>query len=198
VSFTSRIGWLSLVVSSCIGCLALPAGSASAETRHHITIGLGYTKLVSDDVKDSATGVDFSDAANGVLAYRYSLNPTLDLTVDSRGTASSQSVLGVDLWLLNSFFGPGVRWNPAIGGGRLYVQGSFFLSNEEVELEQGGTTISSSESGTGFGVFGGVDIPLSSLLSMPLEVNYIYSKPADDVSGVGFTIGLAFNWGQMQ
>jgi hypothetical protein len=197
VSFTSRIARLSLVVSACIGWLVLTAGSASAEARHHITIGAGYTKLLSDDVKDDSIGVDFSNAANGVLAYRYTLNSAIDLTIDSRGTASNQTVQGVDLWLLNSFFGPGVRWNPAIGGARVYLQGNFFLVSEEIEAEQGGVRVSSSESGTGFGIAGGVDIPLSSLLSLPLEANYNYAKPADDVSGFGFTIALAFNFGQM-
>ena len=197
MSFTSRIAKRSLVVSACIGWLVLTAGSASAETRHHITIGAGYTKLLSDDVKDDSLGVDFSNAANGVLAYRYSLNSAFDLTIDSRGTASSQTVAGVDLWLLNSFFGPGVRWNPPIGGARLYVQGNFFLVSEEIQAEQGGVKVSSSESGTGFGLSGGVDIPLTSLLSLPLEANYNYADPADNVSGFGFTIALAFNFGQM-
>jgi len=206
VSFTSRSARLSLVVSACIGWLVLTAGSASAETRHHITIGAGYTKLLSDDVKDDAIGVDFSNAANGVFAYRYTLNSAIDLTIDSRGTASTQAARGtvsnqtaqgVDLWLLNSFFGPGVRWHPATGGARLYLQGNVFLVSEEIEAEQSGVKFSSSESGAGFGIAGGLDIPLSTLLSLPLEVNYNSAKPADDVSGLGFTIALAFNFGKM-
>ena len=198
MSSVPRFTRFSLVVSACIAWLVLGSGLASAQTRHHITIGLGYSKLTSNDIKDDAFGIDFSNAGNGVFAYRYTLNPTIDLTVDTRGTASTDSQQGVDLWLLNSFFGPGVRWNPAVGGARLYLQGNFFFSNEEVEIQQGGATLSASEGGTGFGLFGGVDIPLSNLLSMPLEVNYIYAKPADDVSGVGVTIGLTFNFGQMQ
>lgn len=67
-----------------------------------------------------------------------------------------------------------------------------------IEAEQGGVSISSSESGTGFGIFGGVDIPLTTLLSLPLEANYMYAKPSDDVSGFGFSVALAFNWGAFQ
>jgi opacity protein-like surface antigen len=186
-----------LVVSLCLGWLVLATGLASADTRHHITIGLGYTKLPSSDLKDDALGMDFSNAANGVLAYRYTLNPAIDLTLDSRGTASSETLNGADLWLLNSFFGPGVRWHPMTGTSRLYLQGNFFLVSEQIDIEQNGVTVSSSESGTGFGLAGGVDIPLSRLLSLPLEANYTYGKPADDVSGFGLTIGLAFNFGVM-
>ena len=61
-----------------------------------------------------------------------------------------------------------------------------------IEAEQGGVSISSSES------FGGVDIPLTTLLSLPLEANYMYAKPSDDVSGFGFSVALAFNWGAFQ
>ena len=197
MSFASRFIRLSLAVSMCIGWLILASGSASAQTRHHITVGLGYSKLTSSDVKDDALGIDFSNAGNGVLAYRYTLNPNVDLTLDSRGTVSMDSSNGVDLVLLNSFFGPGVRWRPAAAS-RLYLQGTFFLSSESAEAEVSGVSVSASESGTGFGLFGGVDLPMSPLLSLPIEAHYIYSKPADDVSGFGATIGLTFNFGAMQ
>jgi len=197
VSLHSRFARRSLAVSLCLGWLLLPAVSSSAETRHHIWFGLGYTKLLSNDVKDDALGIDFSNAANGVLAYRYTLNQAFDLTLDSRGTASTDKVGGVDLNLLNSFFGPGLRWHPATGGARLYAQANFFFISESVEAEQGGVKVSGSESGTGFGLSGGVDIPMTPLLSLPIEVNYNYGKPADDVSGFGATIGLSFNFGQM-
>jgi hypothetical protein len=199
VSHAFRAAPFSFVVSSCIAWLILATGPANGDTRHHISIGLGYSKLTSNDVKGDSLGADFSNAGNGALAYRFTLNHAIDLTVDSRGTASKQSTQGVDVWLLNSFFGPGVRWHPAIGGGaHPYLQGSFFLVSEEVQVQQAGVKVSTSQSSGGFGVFGGVDLALSHLLSLPLEVNYLYAKPADDVSSFGFTVSLAFNFGEMK
>jgi hypothetical protein len=171
-------------------------GFSIADTRHHITLGLGYSKLSSEDLKDDALGIDFSNAANGILAYRYSLNSAWDLCLDSRGTVSTDTQSGVDLTLLNSFFGPGVRWN-APGTARFFGQANFFFVSESGEAEQGGVKLSFSESGTGFGVFGGLDFPVSALLSIPVEVGYIYAKPADDVSGFGASVGLTFNFGAM-
>jgi hypothetical protein len=195
VSSHSRFTLLTLAVCSCIGCLIWAPGAASAQTRHHIWFGLGYSNLPSDDLKDETIGVDFSNAANGVLAYRYTLNPQFDITVDSRGTVSTDKVQGVDLTLMGSFFGPGVRWHP---GSNLYVQANFFAVSEHVEAEQNGVKISGSDSGTGFGLSGGLDIPMTPLLSLPIELNYNYGKPGDDISGLGGTIGLAFNFGQMK
>ena len=176
--------------------LVATVSTAGAATRHHITLGIGYTKMLSDDFKDDVNNIDLTNAANAVLAYRYSLNSQFDLTIDSRATASAETYQGVDLTATVSYFGPGIRWRPA-GAAPLYLQGNVFFVNEEAEAQQGNVIVKASEGGTGFGVMGGVDLRITPLLSVPIEMNYLYAKPADDVSGLGFTIGLAWNFGQM-
>jgi hypothetical protein len=194
---SSRLRWVMPALALLVAAATFAPRAAIGDTRHHITLGLGYAKLPSNDLKDDSIGLDFSNAGNGILAYRYSLNSSWDLCLDSRGTASTDTQSGVDLTLLNSFFGPGVRWN-APGTARFYGQASFFFASENAEAEQGGVKISASESGTGFGIFGGLDFPVSPLLSIPVEVGYMYSKPADDISSFGATVGLTFNFGVMQ
>ena len=82
-------------------------------------------------------------------------------------------------------------------GIRPFIQANIFLVNEKAEVEQGGFKVSGSDSGAGFGISAGVDIPASKLLSIPIEADYMYGKPSDDVSGIGVNVGLTFNFGQM-
>jgi hypothetical protein len=177
-----------------LAVFALPV--IAQEIRHHIGLNLGYLKLISDDVKDETSGLDFSNSALGGFNYRFSVNRNVDLCIDSRATFSSQNDAGTDLHLINSYFGPGVRLVAPQNNLALFVQGNFYFVNEEVEIVQGNTKISASESGVGFGVNGGVDIRLSRLLSMPVEVNFLYADPADNVSGFGISTGLTFNFGR--
>jgi hypothetical protein len=197
ITWLQRARWATPVFVLLAAAATLLPRPSIADTRHHITLGLGYAKLPSDDLKDDSIGIDFTNAANGVLSYRYSLNSSWDVCLDSRGTISTDSQSGVDLTLMNSYFGPGLRWN-APGTARFFGQASFFFVSESAEAEQGGLKISASDGGTGFGVFGGLDFPVSTLLSIPVELGYIYAKPADDISGFGATVGLTFNFGEMK
>ena len=190
-AFRRLVPWLVI-----LGVVVAAAPRSEADTRHHITLGIGYTKMLSDDFKDEASNVDLTNAANAELAYRYSLNSQCDLSIDSRATASAETYQGVDLTATVSYFGPGLRFRPA-GAAPLYLQGNVFFVNEEAEAQQGNLTYKVTDSGIGFGVMGGVDLRISSLLSVPIEMNYLYAKPADDTSGLGFTVGLAWNFGQM-
>jgi hypothetical protein len=105
---------------------------------HHLGFAFGYEKLLSDDLKDDASGIDFTNAGYGSLAYRLSVMRNLDLTLDARVTVSSESSGGVDVTLTNSFFGPGIRLISPNEGTRPYVQANFFFVEEEAEAEQGG------------------------------------------------------------
>ena len=190
-------GGVSLVLATMVAGALLAPAVATAATRHHIGLSLGYTKLLSDELKDEAAGIDFTNAGNGILGYRFSLTPMIDLCIESRATVSTDSEAGVDLTLTNSYVGPGVRVN-GTGVGHPFGQVSVLFASEEFEAEQGGLKISGSESGVGFAVAGGVDMPVSPLLSVPIELHYLYAKPEDDVSGLGLSVGLTFNFGLMQ
>lgn len=99
--------------------------------------------------------------------------------------------------LLNSYFGPGVRVVAPQNNLKLFLQGNFYLVSMEKETVSGNTTTTVSENGVGFGMNGGVDIRLSRLLPLPVEVNFLYAKPSDNISGFGLSAGLNFNFGMM-
>jgi hypothetical protein len=184
------------VLIGLFACALMAANPAQAENKkHHITLALGYEKLLSDDLKDDVSGVDFTSNGYGATAYRYSIQRNVDLTLDARGTTSSQTIGGFDFTLTNTFFGPGVRVVSPNEGMRPYVQANFFLVREELQQESGGVTVSAHDSSAGFGISGGVDIRGGNLLSIPIEVNYMYGKPSDDVSGIGVNAGITFNFG---
>jgi outer membrane protein with beta-barrel domain len=185
------------------------ARPAQAENRkHHLSLTFGYFKYLSDDLKPSVdidpgagttmVGADFTNGGSGALAYRLSLKPNLDLTLDAFGIVSQDDLGGVDITLSTSYFGPGIRLISPSEGMRPYVQANFYFVSEDLELEYSGITISGSESGVGFGISGGVDIRASNLISIPVEAHYLYSKPEDDVSGIGASVGLTFNFGMMK
>jgi hypothetical protein len=177
--------------------LILPSTVRAENHKHHLGFALGYEKHLSDDLKDESIGLDYTDAGYGALAYRLSVLPNLDVTLDLRGTTHSDNIGGVDLTLSTGFFGPGIRLISPNEGLRPYVQANFFLVSESIELEQAGVKVSEDENGVGFGISSGVDIRAGNLLSVPIEVNYMYGKPADDISGIGANIGLTFNFGKL-
>ena len=178
--------------------VALP-GSARAENRkHHLGFALGYEKHLSDDLKQESLGIDYTNAGYGAIAYRLSVLSNMDITLDARGTTHSDTIGGVDLTMSTGFFGPGIRLISPSEGLRPYMQANFFLVSESLEAEVGGVKTSTDENAAGFGISGGVDIRASNLLSIPIEVNYMYGKPADDISGIGANIGLTFNFGQLK
>ncbi|MGH8003358.1 MAG: outer membrane beta-barrel protein [Limisphaerales bacterium] len=184
---------LLLLILAMLCFFVLPA--AAQNSRHHIGLTLGYAKLVSDDVK--FLGRDFSNSGHSALTYRYSFSPNIDLAVEGRGTFSSQDASGSDLNLINSYFGPGVRVIAPQQNLKLFLQGNLYFVNESKETVSGNTTTTTTEDGVGFGLNGGVDIRVSRLLSIPIEANFIYAKPSDNISGFGISSGLTFNFGML-
>lgn len=189
--------WVTATALGLFTLSVLPDLARAENRKHHLGFALGYEKHLSDDLKDESIGLDYTDAGYGAIAYRLSVLPNLDITLDARGTTHSDNIGGVDLTLSSGFFGPGLRLIAPSEGLRPYMQANFFFVSESIEAELGGVKTSSDESGTGFGISGGVDIHASNLLSVPIEVNYMYGKPADDISGIGANIGITFNFGQL-
>lgn len=192
------------ILAAALVVLALP-GAASAESRkHHISLNGGWQKFLSDDLEPivdlggGPTQLDFTNAGVGALNYRFSLREHLDLTLDTRAAVSRDEVGGVDVTFTSSYFGPGIRLVGRGGGARPFVQASFLLVSEEVEFEYQNVTVTTDDSGVGFGIFAGVDIRASDLISIPIAAEFVYAEPADDVTGIGGTIGITFNFGAMR
>ncbi|HMI31412.1 MAG TPA: hypothetical protein VK527_06705, partial [Candidatus Limnocylindrales bacterium] len=113
--------------------LAMAAPAHAENKKHHLGLILGYEKLLSDDLKDDASGIDFTDAVYGALAYRFSIQRNIDLTLDWRSTVSTQTSGGIDFTLSNSFLGPGIRLISPNEGMRPYVQANFFYVGEDIQ-----------------------------------------------------------------
>lgn len=207
-SLLTTRAWSAVAVALTIG-FALPEAAQAENKKHHLTLALGYQKYLSDDMKPSididpgpAVDVrefDFSNAGMGTFAYRLSIKPNLDFTVDSRAAISSQDVLGTDVTLTTTYFGPGLRCISSKEGIRPYIQANFLVVSEELEIDLGNNnSFNSSETGVGFGVSAGIDIRGGNLLSIPVEAYYVYGKPEDDVSAIGVNAGLTFNFGTLK
>jgi opacity protein-like surface antigen len=182
-------------------CLA-PAFAAAADfgpTRNHITLGFGIGRHVSDDFEDS--GLETGTMAQ--LGYRYTLNQNFDLCFDARTLQSGDTQMIDDgfggTYEANfehdtNWYGPGVRWMAAGGSVRPFMQANLMYVTETVRMEIDGDGADASETGVGFGLMGGIDIPVTSTLSIPVEANYMYAKPENDVSSFGMQAGLTFNF----
>jgi opacity protein-like surface antigen len=189
----SRIAVLAILV---LIALALAQTSHAQFARHHIGIEAGYFKAASSDLKSG--DVDFT---NGILLgvhYRFSMNELLDLAADLRNWSSSQSFGAATATVNTSFFGGGVRVNVPGKAARPYIQANFYAVTEQVSAEYENYRFESDIGGTafGFGVNGGIDVDVTDLISIPIEVMYLFGEPGDDVSGIGFALGVNFNFGR--
>ncbi len=189
----SRIAALAIAVL--VGSM-LAQSCHSQFARHHIGIELGYFKAVSGDLKFD--DLDFTNAALVDLQYRFSLNELLDLAADLRNWSSYQDLGGASMTVNSSFFGGGVRVNVPGKAARPYLQVNFYAVTErasgEYEYYRFETDIG--KTALGFGINGGVDVDVTDLISIPIEVMYLFGEPGDDVSGIGFALGLNFNFGR--
>jgi hypothetical protein len=178
--------------------LALSGPASAATRKHHLGLALGYEKHLSDNLKDTSSGLDFTNAGYGAFQYRFSVKQNLDLTLDFRDTIHSDDSGGIKTTLTNGYWGPGIRLISPNEGMRPYVQANFLFVREEIKAESGNVTVTAHENAAGFGVCGGVDIRAGNLISIPIEANYMYGKPSDDVSGIGINAGITFNFGELK
>lgn len=168
--------------------------------RHHISLGLlGYFKSTSGDFE--LPGFDLSQGEGQYLNYRYSFDKSVDLAVDVRAWGSDEEVNGLKCEVIAGGVGIGLRYNLGSAGGRLfpYIQANVYSLTEQYKWSFSGISVSGNneDPAVGFGVNGGFEIKLGKLISIPIDANYLYGKPLDDISGYGFTGGISFNWGDV-
>ena len=183
-----------------LGLVVAVASPAAADTNQHaITFGLGYHSFVSDDFEDSG----YESAALGNLSYAYTVNPAVDVTFDMRMTFASQdetidmggTVYEIDTDYSTKWFGPGVRYNFSNQGAQPFMQANLYFVTESLSASVDDVSASDSESGVGLGLAGGVDVPVSRNVSLPLQMNFLTSSPANDLTSVGFQAGVTFHFG---
>ena len=122
------------------------------------------------------------------VVYRWSLNPLVEFGVEVRTWHSYRT-------RESGGYGAGIRLNGSrrARGGRLmpYLQGNIHhIQQDRVNRE------TPFEEGLGFSLAGGVDVRVTDLISLPLEAMYVGTRGdhIDDVSGIGLSIGLNFNF----
>jgi opacity protein-like surface antigen len=189
---------LGMVVLAPVVLVALfPAHSGYPQiAKHHVGLDVGYFKAFSDELKFD--GFDFTNGVAVALQYRYSFSEMLDLALEVRGWSSSQQADDVTISLTNTFIGGGFRANVPGMAARPYIQANLYLAQEQASAEYEDVKVEAEvgEAAIGFGINGGVDIKVSNLISIPVEVMYLYADPGDNVSGIGFASGINFNFGR--
>jgi len=143
--------------------------------RYHIGIQAGFYKAVL-----------------GGVNFRYSSTPVVSLVIDSRTWGSSDRSIDVT----SSFFGIGIRINGKDEQVKPFLQVSTYLVTENVEKQADFGSNILSENGIGIGLSTGLDIKVSELISIPVEINYIGTDgdDMDNLSWFGLSVGVSFNF----
>jgi hypothetical protein len=163
----------------------------------HWTLAVGATAQPSADLQFDALGLDFGGALNVALGSRYSLDEQLDVTVDlqiDEATSKPRGYEDAELTLSNSFIGPGLRYYPTKSSLRPFVQANVYYVSEMIVLEQFGDRKWKSRSGAGLGLAGGLELRATHRFSFPVTVQCLVAKPADNISGIGFNVGVTYNF----
>jgi len=172
--------------------------------RHHISFSwYGYSRTMNEHLKLSY--LDARSGEGGFFNYRYSFNEHIDLAVDGRAHISDASDDSVKYFVKSELYysGFGVRYNfhprwrifP-------YVQANIYETEAKINarstyyLYQALNTFwGYNGNGWGAGINGGAEIRLGKLISIPIEVTYIYSKPKLVHSGYApLDTPTAYSW----
>lgn len=170
--------------------------------KYHIGIQGGYFKAVSEDLKSDVT--DLTNAGFGSFNFRYSLKSSIDLVLDAKSWFSGDSgdinFGGIyfetfELETRNLFLGFGVRGSITHLIVKPFIQGNIYFVKGVVRGfgKEDYTDI-------GFGMSGGVEVKITKLISVPLEVTFLTASSGEgklkkgDLSGVGISTGVNFNF----
>lgn len=186
--------------------------------RFHIGILGGYFKALSVNdfhvrLKDDTW--DLTNAGLGNFNFRYSASRSVDLVFDSLTWGTDYSAGNDKYKVMNRFWGIGIRINGNSTVVNPFVQGLYFLVQEDkditIEIISERDSVGNLIYGTheynvehtdaGFSINGGIDIKVSELISIPIEVTFLktssgYGNPLtrkDDLSGFGLSIGVNLN-----
>jgi hypothetical protein len=164
----------------------------------HLSLApVGYAVALSPEYfRIPAWDIDCSKGTSFFLNYRQTRTPNVDLVFDLHGWRSSSSSQGLEVALSVAAIGFGARYtdnqlSPSI---HPYVQATVARVIEWARVSGGGQSFSDNVGSFGFCVDVGAELRLSRLISIPVEVEYLYGKPGDDVSSVGVAAGISLNW----
>ena len=182
-----------LVAPSLIAAQQKQADPSRVELRrHHVGAQIGPFNPSTDAI--GLANLDLSidgTALLGILSYRYSLNPFVDLDFELRHWIGRWPRSGSDrVKVAAGFIGPGIRIYGAdrTSGTRVfpYIQANIYYAQEQVSRLE-----TLSEHGVGFGLSGGVDLAISRRISIPIEATHVRSRGIlDDLSGFGVSVGV--------
>jgi len=186
--------------------MPIPSIDTSSKTykRYHIGYQVDFNyEVLSDnfafDFNGSHLDFDLTNALLETYNFRYSLTPVVSLVIDFRTWLLGGGTIdlpAVDLG--SSFFGIGIRVNGKYKQVKPFLQVSTYLVTENVDFESGISENGNifSEDGIGIGLSTGLDIKVSELISIPVEIIYIGTDgdDIDNLSGYGLSAGVSFNF----
>ncbi len=164
--------------------------------RLHLTIAVGSTAQPSADLRLQDLGLDFRNALNVSLESRWSINERWDVTLVAQDNEAEEKPEGfedAEMTLSSWFDGLGLRWYPTRSSLRPFVQAEVHYVRETIGLRQFGDWQAHGRSGAGAGLAAGVELLATWRFSIPVKVQALFAKPAENVSGVGFNVGLTYN-----
>ena len=195
----SRTRHAALRISICLllgTTILMAAATAHAQKKHHLSFGIGQARLFSDELRRDDVGVDFRAPTCMSFSYRSSVTPTFDGTFDMRATWRTQTASDRRITFNNGYWGLGLRWYPVAQFPRPYIHGNAFLEVAEAyTIEDHTGKFDARDTAMGWGLGTGFELPVNGTFSFPVELMYVHGKPADDVSGLMFTVALGLNFG---
>ena len=181
--------------------MPIPSIDTSSKTykRYHIGYQVDFNyEVLSDnfafDFNGSHLDFDLTNALLETYNFRYSLTPVVSLVIDFRTWNAGDG----NIVVRSNFFGIGIRVNGKYKRVKPFLQVSTYLVTENVDFESGISENGNifSEDGIGIGLSTGLDIKVSELISIPVEIIYIGTDgdDIDNLSGYGLSAGVSFNF----
>ena len=187
-----------------LSALALvPESPVAAETaadrgpcRHHITLGIGRAERIT------GSGMPQHNSL-GQVGYRHSITRHLDVGLDYRRVRDSRRVPAYpdpgepqrEYYHRMAFWGGGVRLGTNTRTIRPFAQANVYWARESEYRQVHGPDVLSKDQAIGYGMMGGMEIRLTRVTTIPLEVSYLNGGSGTDVQTRGVQVGVTFSFG---